>query len=104
MAEMRAAQREDTVGKGEVTVAFNRLPRVSNGLFRIAGEKARQRQRECGVITERFQRAEVDRLLGLLDGLVIGSTEAPRYGVEAEDNCGIGIDHCGTVDSRKRQM
>jgi hypothetical protein len=46
----------------------------------------------------------MDRLLGVLDGLVIGSAKASRYGVEAEDNRGIGVDHRGAVDGRKGQV
>jgi hypothetical protein len=46
--------------------------------FDAAGEKTRQRQRECRVIDERLQRAQLQRLLGMLDGGVIRTANTSR--------------------------
>ncbi len=50
------------------------------------------------MIGERFQRAQPDRLLGMLDGGVIRSANASRQSVKAENDSGVGVDHHRAID------
>src|SRR5215471_16994959 len=69
--EVGATEREDAIGQGEVPVALDRLARVRHGLLIPVGEQTGQGERESGVVNERLKRAEMNGLLGMLDGLVV---------------------------------
>src|SRR5713101_8265023 len=90
--EAGADYREDAVREGEVTVALDRFAGVRDGVLGPAGEETGQAGGTRGMVDKGLRGAQAHRPLGMLDGLVIGTAQAPRQSVEAKDNGGLGVD------------
>src|ERR1700730_15874393 len=104
MTKSGAGECEDTIRKGEVAVALYSLTRLPGGLLEPVGQEASHGKGECRMIDKRLQPAEVNRLLGMLDRLIIGAAKTSRQSVEAEHKSGIWTYHDCAIDRREGQV